>query len=402
MSVLIIRMPASTGEPVRWIRAGGDGALLDTGLTDGELPDASADRTIMLLPGEAVAGHSVHLPQAGEAQTRAAARFAVEDELGVDSASVHLAVAPAGEPGAPRLVAAIGRDALEEFLDQARALGAAPDAALPEWASVPAAPGEAAALIDGDLAHLAFGGAPLVWGFSAEPELAAILIGRALERHDCGRVHVWGAAEDLTPPEGWGGREIEAQPLAGARGAAAVLARGAVAAKLNLLQGEFAPRRARRLDIGPWRRAAVLACAVFAAWLGLVAAEANALNRRAAALNTEAESAFARAFPDEARIVNPRLQMQTRLGELRGSGGGAFLDLAAILVAAVDTHEGMEIGAMRYDRDDGALSAELLVNDYADLQALRDTVAARGGMMEEGASRQTGGRISGDVTVRLP
>ena len=97
----------------------------------------------------------------------------MEDELGVDSASVHLAVAPAGEPGAPRLVAAIGRDALEEFLDQARALGAAPDAALPEWASVPAAPGEAAALIDGDLAHLAFGGAPLVWGFSAEPELAA-------------------------------------------------------------------------------------------------------------------------------------------------------------------------------------------------------------------------------------
>jgi general secretion pathway protein L len=361
-------------------------------------PQDAAD-TILIVPGESVVGHSLHLPAAGEAQTRAAARFAVEDELAADPATVHVAVGLTSGAGAPRLIVVAARTEMESWLRAARSAGAPPDAVLPEWACLPAAAGECAMLVAGGVAHVNCAGA---WGFSAETDLAALLLPRALERFDCRRVTVWGDPTNIAPPDRWDGREITAHPALDADAMLALLARGAEDARLNLLQGEYTRRRAFAVDVRQWRRAAILLCAAFGAWLALTLAEAGALDRRAAALRAEAEAAFAETFPDEARIVNPRLQMQTRLEELRGRGGGAFLDLAAMLTAAAEAQESVEIDALRYDRTNAALTAELIMADYEALQALRDIVAAQGGALEEGASRQADGRVAADVTVRLP
>lgn len=402
MSALVIRLPAASGGAAHWLRLSDDGAALESGAAAppfSPLPEASeAARTILIVPGEDVTAHSVHLPAAGEAQTRAAARFAVEDELAVDAAGVHLAIAAAGDAAAPRLVAAASTAAMESWLADAAALGVTPQAASPEWARVPAGPGECGVLIQDGVAHANFG----AWGFSAECDLAGLLMPGALERFDVGKVVVWGDPADIAPQAGWGGRPVEAHPAPDPDAALALLAQGARAAPVDLLQGDYAPRRAFAVDLHLWRRAGILAFALFASWLVLTVAEAGALNRRAAALRAEANAAFAEAFPDEARIVNPRLQMQTRLAELRGREGGAFLDLAAVLAAAVSAQDGVEISAMRYDRNSGALNAELLMADYETLQALRGTVQTAGAALEEGASRQADGRVVAAVTVTLP
>lgn len=401
MSTLVIRLSASAS-PAEWLLTGADGAAMGGGAAQrpftGQLAETEAARTVLIVPGEAVAGHSVHLPAAGEAQTRAAARFAIEDDLGVDAESVHLALGPAGAPGAARLVAVADREALEAWLEDARALGASPDAALPEWAAVPAGERRAGVLADG-VAHVNFG----AWGFSAEPDLAAAILPRALERFDAAAITLWDAEpEEVAPAEGWAGRDVRTEALPGG-GALALLARGAASAgALNLLQGAYAPRAAGAISLVVWRRAAALLLGVVALGLGLILAQAAALNARADALNDTAEAAFAEAFPEVGRIVNPRLQMQTGLAELRGRGGGAFLDLSAILYAAVEAQEGAEIASLRYDRAAGDLAAELRLTDFAQLQALRDAVTSAGGVFEEGASRQEGGRVVGDVRVRLP
>lgn len=407
MTVRIVHIPADPGAAAEWLAdsaaAGspfpGDQTRDPENNPEGGPGGGETARTVLILPGESVVGHSLHLP-GPDAQARAAAAFAVEDELAADVSTLHLAIAPpSAQAGGARLVAVAARDVMDRALSAAASLGAVPDAATPEWAAVPAAPGELGIVVVQGLAHVNAGGA---WGFSADADLAALLIARALERVDTGRVTIWGDSGAVTPPDGWGGREVVTHKLLDPRGALGVFARGAQAASLNLLQGAYAPRRRRRLDFSLWRRAAMLAAALFAGWLALTAAEAAALHRRAGALETEARAVFAQAFPDEPRVVNPGVQMQTRLTQLRGQGGEAFLDLAALLAAAVAATDGVEIDALRYDRAQGALGAELAMADYALVQTLRNAVADSGGILEEGASRQADGRVAADVTVRLP
>ena len=163
MTLLVIRI-AGSGESAPWVLLSADGDVLGHGTG---APPSDAARTILIVPGEDVTAHSVHLPGVGDAPLRAAARFAVEDDLAVDADRVHLAIGPGGA-AEPRLVAAAARSAMDSWL----AAFPAPDVVAPEWACVPALADECGVWIEGDVAHANFGG----WGFSADRDLAALLL----------------------------------------------------------------------------------------------------------------------------------------------------------------------------------------------------------------------------------
>ena len=88
----------------------------------------------------------------------------------------------------------------------------------------------------------------------------------------------------------------------------------------ELLQGAFARRAPFFAQWRVFTRAAALLAVAVLGGVGLLAAEGFALNQRADEIRAETESLFAEAFPEETRIVNPRLQMTTRLRALRSAG----------------------------------------------------------------------------------
>jgi general secretion pathway protein L len=188
----------------------------------------------------------------------------------------------------------------------------------------------------------------LAVAFSAEPELAALLIGDAPVRP---------AEED----------ELELGLHLALR-----------APPLNLRQGAFAKRRQWRPDRGRLRRVALLTVALVA--LSLILQVATIVRYTFAADRLEAEAAA--------------------LGGAPGADGPpGFSPLAAILFDSVRAIPNVELTRIDY-RPDGSLSAVVQVDNPATLAIFRRHVEASGARVEAGTLEGAGPRPTAELVVR--
>lgn len=364
-------------------------------IADFYFTEPEAERTVLVLPGEAVVTHRAPLPPGSDAQARTAAGFTVEDMAARPVDELHIAIGP--EEGAGRRLAILDKGALQGWLDAAAALGVTPDSVVADYDLIPRE--------DGAISVAMIGGRVFVTGpgtgFTADPDLSAAILKQALEGARLGPV--WsedsGALGPLAPVlENAGqaprddGADYAALIAAGLRGGAYT----------ELLQGAFARRAPFFAQWRVFTRSAALLAVAVLGGVGLLAAEGFALNQRADEIRAEAESVFAEGFPEETRIVNPRLQMTTRLRALRSAGSGAFLDLATILTGSLEDISSARVQSMRYDAETGELVAEVEYAAFEDMETLRANIAARGAELEEGVSRQSQGRIASEIVVRTP
>jgi len=272
-------------------------------------PAAPGERTVLAVPGAEVRATRMRLDAHSPAQVRAAAQARLAAAV-ADGSALHVALRTDGPADAESLVLVVAAARMREWLAAATALGATADAVLPDYLLLPA--GDEAVAVEA-------GGQWLVRGdglaFSAEPALAGRLLGgRAVAR--------------VAAPE-------EAERL---------LAAGAVAAQpLDLLQGEFAPRGARRAT-GSWRRVAVLAALLACSPLLLVLAEGIRDRIRAAA----GEAVHA--------------EVATQLGIDHAPGGAA---------AALAREHALLAAAERHAADVGALFAAVQARPDAGIERLQ-------------------------------
>jgi len=356
-------------------------------------PDAglAADSVCVVLPGEGVARRRLDLPSASEAQTRAAARFALEDDLAVSGEGVHIALGPSGQSA--RAIALVSRAWLDHVLAAVRALGVRAGAVVADYDLLPRSGEDSAlAVIEGRVLF-----ASPARGFSAEPALAAAVLDAQEAQID----RAW--LDGAEPPEPMSARLSGLAALTRNADARALILEGWRAGGfINLRQGAYAPRRpflpqARRLI-----RAGALAAACLALYLIYVGAEAVMLNGRASDLRAQADARFLEAFPEETRIIDARRQIETRLNAMRATGSGAFMDVSAMLTRALDEIPEMRLTGLRYDASDGALIAEIEYAEFEAMDQLRAEIESRGGVLDEGASRRSGSLISAEVTLTAP
>lgn len=340
---LRIFLPANDrpgGAPWPWMLLDNRGATLRT---DAGPPQdmPRAEEVELVLPAARVLFARLALPRVGATTLRDLLPFAVEDRLLADPTHIH-AVAGRTDARGETLVAVIDREWLRGMLDAARAAGLRPARAYCESA-LATGPGNdwnlvlgsaRGLLVDDTGAGVAFDRA----AGAAAPLALRIALDEASARNarpERVRVHAEGGAA-LPDLARWGA-EASVAMEAGTRWEE--LAAGTPAAgTIDLLTQEFATRSARLEALRIPRAAFVLAASIAVLQLAFGGIQAWRLARERGQLRVEAESIFRATFPEAMVVVDPRLQMERNLADLRRSRGIAAGDdfLARLTRAARD------------------------------------------------------------------
>lgn len=395
--ILVLDLSGGAGGPVPWACGGPAGDV-----RDGILPTADAlagldldgvVKVVALVPGTDVLLRQVKLPPKGDAL--AALPFALEDDLAVDLDRLHFALGTAGEDGR-RLAAAVDRERMEAWRDWLAPLNRLPVLLVPETAALDA-PADAALVIDRGATCMVVSPAGRV---AVERELLPLMLPPLLE--GVGRIELAGD-DGLLPADLPDGISTTRQPAPDGPGfCRLVLARMLTdrQAPLDLFQGPYRRRVQAPTGLGAWRRAAVLAAGLAGLHLGATAVTAWQMRAEAQALEQQAEAAFRQAFPDVTRIVNLRAQARARMAADQG-GADAYLRLSGLLFTGLQALPGMAVTSLRFEPDQGDLTAELTYLRYGDMEALRTAVSTAGGRLVEGSARQEGDRTTALVTITI-
>jgi general secretion pathway protein L len=318
-----------------------------------EVPDT--EDVELVLPVARVLFARLALPKVGAKTLKELLPFAVEDSLLADPDQIHAVAGRANAQG-ESVVAVVDRRWLKAQIDTLADAGFAPRRAWCETALVPKEPAgwtviagkEHGFLVDGDGLAMGFDVAP-----DGSPPLAIRLALQEAANHDRAAAKLviiseaplgnW--SEDLGVPV-----EMRAPPKL-------TDAVKVDPAAINLLEGEFAPKRQGEGIAIP--RSVAIAAAVLAAALGLQAVLGWwTLSREAARLGGEQDAIFRNAFPEAKAVVDPPLQMARNLAALQRSRGVAsetdFLALASELGRALAATPGK---VKRLDYQDGRLTS---------------------------------------------
>ncbi|MFN6982024.1 MAG: type II secretion system protein GspL [Brevundimonas sp.] len=361
----IVIIPPAASMPAPFLTFDAGGRVLQRGsllLEDSAAaPDVRPDlRTVAVAPGADVLVRWLDLPVGGAAQVRAAARWALKDDLAGDPERTVVALGPVVGEG-PRLVAAVGAGLLEAWIDYLAALGVTPGAVVPDCLILPAPADEAlsAAVFGADMGLRGMDFAATVQSDLVE----AVAGGRPLIRVD--------------DPE-----TMER-----------LLAAAAAAPAVDLLSGL---ERRREVRSGGWRLAAGLAAALVVSPLILTLAAgardqvaADRAERRTLALITE-------TLPDAARASDPMEAARRQIAVAPPPGGLA--SVSAALFAAVEQVEGAELDSLSADPGQG-VRATVSYPAFSDLETLRTALAASGLSMSDASTVEDGGRVVSEIIV---
>lgn len=340
----------------------------------GNIREVAQGAIILVLPGTAVTAHPLELAARSERQARAAAPYAIEDQIASELEEVHVALSP---PGPDRTAYVVSNDVMTSWCEALASQDLQAAAILPDYLAVPVPE-------PGEIAILGASGRTLIrdgdWGASLDPAMSGELLDAVIASR--------GEDRRLAPLDGDGFD---------------TLAVCAANSPHTLLQGRYAPRqRVERADLSRLRRAGLLAAAAALALIAYNLAEGVMLRSQAEQVAAETETVFLEAFPDVDRVVNPRAQLRTMAAQT-GESGPDFLILSAWLTQASEAEPAVSVEAIRYDQQTGELVANVGFRDYEALGRFRGVIEAAGGIVEEGGSRQASNDTrTGEITVRRP
>jgi len=323
--ILVLRL----SEPVSWVVVDATGARLgpvSTGSLADAAPLAADRRVIALAPGSQVVLAEPELPVRSGPRLAQVVPFALEEYLAGDVESFHFAVGKVGE-GSRAPVAAVEKLRIEGWLQGMAEAGIAAEAIYPETGCLPDNPGKIVVVIDaGQLLVQHPGKIPVA--LDAEPLTEAFALAglEGDDRHV--QLHVsqedWDDSEQMIEAlrEVAGSLDVQLLP----DGPLPLLASVAVQRPpLSLLQGAYAPRTGWAAHWRRWRVAAMLAAALVLVHVGARAYDLVRLGMEERRLDAEIAETFKVAMPGVERMVDPKAQMQQRLG-------GAAADPQGLLV----------------------------------------------------------------------
>lgn len=388
-------------EPPSWVVVDASGARLgpvSTGSLADAAPLAAERRVIALAPGAGIVLAHPELPVRSGSRLAQIVPFALEEQLAGDVETFHFAVGKAGADSRTP-VAAIERARLEDWLLRLGAAGISAEALYAETQCLPDNPGKIVALLeDGSLLVRAPGGTPVA--LAAEP-LSETFALAGLEGDDR---HVqffvaqqdWEASRDVIEAlrEVTGSLDLQLLP----DGALPLLAGAAVAAQpLSLLSGPYAPRTGWKAAWQRWRLAASLAAALLLVHSGAGLYDIIRQRVEEKRLDAAIEQTFRVAMPGVERIVDPRAQMQQRLGGTAGADPAGLLGRLDPLAQAMATVSGVRIQSLGWrDRN---LDLRISAPSGQVLTELERAASQRGLSFNVQSTQPREGGVDGLVTI---
>ena len=329
--------------------------------------------------------------------------YALEDRLLDDPDSVHVVAGPVREDGRTPVVA-IDRQWLRAALERAAALGYAPQSAFSAAAVEDSSAGEWLVLAEaGGAVLIDDQGLPValdVPGRDEPPRLLSSLLAGCDPARRPQRIR-------LRARPGIDGAALAAAwsahlPVAIASGSPWTGQAGPLPpTSINLLQGKLAPRRSVHLSsaLSAWRPAAALAGASLVIWLLALLVQTWQWQREVQQLAARSEAALRRAFPETRVILDPALQMQRGLNDLRARAGvGPAAGPAALLAKVGGATDGLPARLRHLGWHDNALELEWECGDANCVQALQSRLREPARGLADGAVRIDGQRIHAHLT----
>jgi general secretion pathway protein L len=410
---LVIRLAPDAAE---WVVVDAGGALLDGPgrFDDTRPPPAPAGRrTAVLVPAAAVLRTRADVPVKGAVKILQALPFALEDQLADEVDELHFAAGPRDADGRVQ-VAVVRRTAMADWCQRLEALDVAADAVYAESDALPDLPATATLLLEPRQLLLRTGQGDLL---VAEPEDAPVLTGLWLDQRagsdeppPGANVLVYATTDEprlLEPIEALRPRvqSLEVRQLVG--GALPRLAAGIVATPgVNLLQGEYAPRRSLGGLWPRWRVAAGLAAAAAATAVVVAGLEAWRLQREADALGASVAAAVQYTFPDAGPNADPRAVLDSRLAQLGQAAGGApggdeFLPTLRVVAEAVSRTGSARLESLSYRA--GIFDLQVRAPSAEALDQIRQFVTADGTRTAEIQSANAeGDQVQGRIRIAVP
>ncbi len=399
---LLIRLSLRQEGRADWVRLGRDAqGEPQTGQAslDALSLRAQGARITVLVPSSAVLLARVTLPVKNRQRLLKAIPFALEDQLAADVETLHFALGRREEDGAMG-VAVVSRAQMDSWLDQLTSAGISPDAFIPEVLAVPWSPDSWSVLPMGADVLVRTG---LQDGFAVEAENAAAWLSAALqeasEEGAAPDIHVYAREasvpgldelggdltrhEDVVDPMVWLSRGVSGRVL------------------INLRQGPYGTQEQLSWYFRPWRPVAALLAALAVLQGAGVVLDGARLERERDDLGAQVQQVFRKAFPDVKRVVNARVQMERRLGDLRKSRGSLQDDFLRLLIggtAALRQVNDIEVKRMRYQN--GRLDLDLVLADMSGLDPLRQALQSQGSLeanIMSAASRE--GVVEGKIRI---
>lgn len=379
-----------SADEAEWLRPDGE-------VQRGPLADLSSQsdgaRQILVAPSEAVTLHRLVLPSRKRSTWARIVPFALEDYLVEDIETLHFALGGAVDNGYLP-VAVVDRTLLSAWLETCDQAGLTPAVVVPDPLLLPWQNDEWSVLLEARRALVRTGR----WeGFATERDNLALLLAQALA--EAGetkprRLRVWGAPATELAEIG-----IELSPEDTPIEPLALFASGyQPATVLNLLQGGYSRQAHWGRWLRPWRAAAVLAGMTLLAQIAGQAYDHWRLQREFTALRTEIERTFKDALPEATRIVNPKVQMETRLRELAPSGGSGFLELLYQGAQPLAHFPNVTLRGLGYR--DGQLDLALEGGDPAVLDRLRQQFDRQPGLRMDMRTTQREGQMESKITLK--
>ncbi len=347
MNYFLIQPSADDSGQASWLLTGTANAALQHGTLDAAIEAAAGHPVILLAPAENVVLTTSELQIRQKAKLRKAIPYALEEQLAGDVDELHFALGPV-ETGR-QTVAVIEHKLLRQWLEACNRHQVVPRAVVPDVLALPWQEGDWFVACDQQRALVRTGAAS---GYACDRGNLAILLQASLDSaaEPPANVHLWqcGDSGTLAWPH-------EQPRLLRHRCDGDLLQLLAESIDLNnainLLQGDYSVQTDLVKSLKPWRWAAGLALLLFGlAYTGKVI-ERNQLASQQQALQQQAEQIYRQTFPDARKVVNPRVQMEQRLKQLRGGGESSedrFLELLATSSKVLSANKDSRVESIRY------------------------------------------------------
>jgi len=404
---LLLRLPRAAAELATWLVVDARGAPISPpqsgplGLAAARAPGR---RVCLLVGGAEVLLAEPEVPVKAGAKLPQLVPYALEEQLAEDIEDLHFALGKRSGESSRIPVAVVARALLDGWLVELRGAGIEPDAVYADSELLPENPGQAVALLEGDMVSVRPpGGTPVT--------LPADALGEALEIARSGAessgtgarglILYTGAAEwqqhsaqvEAARPHFDG---IRVQLLAG--GPLALFAQQLPsAAAINLLQGSYAPVSSRGTGFMAWRVAAILLASLIGLHVVGKAAELHVLKRHERQVDASIRDTFRSSMHTEASASEARRLMERRLIGVRGAGEGLLPALQA-LAQARDAAPGTSVQTLNFHG--GSLEMKLSAPDATSLDRLSQSLRSSGWHADLTGGSNAGSAYEGRIQMR--
>ncbi len=397
MNHFLIQPSADDARQASWLLVGEGKPQVHHGTLDEAIAASAGHPLILLAPTESLVLTSAPLQIRNKAKLRKAIPYALEEQLAGDVEQLHFALGPAAAGN--QTVAVIENALLQQWLDASASQQIIPRAIVPDVLALPWQAGDWFVASDDRRALVRTGQAS---GYACDRENLDILLQASLDAAEekPGNIHLWQCGDSQPLP--WS----QEQPrLLRHRCDGELLQLLAESLDLNnainLLQGDYSVQTDLVKSLRPWRWAAALALLLFGLGYAGKLIERSQLTTQQQALRQQAEQIYRQTFPDARKVVNPRVQMEQRLKQLRGGGGPSedkFLDLLASSGKVIGSDKEARLENIRYRN--GRLDLKVSAPTLSKLDNLKNRMQQAGLDTELTNADSAEGKALGNLRIK--